>query len=42
VAHALLNGVASADSPKTIERYARLNRLMNAWDAFLLKGDEGG
>ncbi len=40
IAHALLNGVAGANSSRTLERYARLNRLVNRWDTFLLKGDE--
>lgn len=41
IANALLNGVAGADSPATLARYARLTALMNKWDAFLLKGEEG-
>jgi DNA-binding MurR/RpiR family transcriptional regulator len=40
VANALLNGVAAADSARTLERYGRLNRLVNRWDAFLLKTDD--
>lgn len=39
VANALLNGVAGANSPRTLERYERLNRLTNEWDNFLLKGE---
>jgi DNA-binding MurR/RpiR family transcriptional regulator len=41
IANALLNGVAGADSPATLARYGRLTKLMNRWDAFLLKGEEG-
>lgn len=41
VADALLNGVAGANSARTLERYGRLNRLMNRMDTFLLKGDNG-
>jgi DNA-binding MurR/RpiR family transcriptional regulator len=40
VANALLNGVAAADSARTLERYGRLDRLVNRWDAFLLKTDD--
>ena len=40
VANALLNGVAAADGQSALERYARLNRLMNRWEVFLLRGDE--
>lgn len=41
IANALLNGVAAADGKRTLERYGRLNKLVNRWDAFLLKGDDG-
>ena len=41
IANALLNGVAAADGKRTLERYGRLNRLVNRWDTFLLKGDDG-
>jgi DNA-binding MurR/RpiR family transcriptional regulator len=43
VANALLNGVLAARGPSARERYSRHDRLMNRWDAFLLKmdGDEG-
>lgn len=40
IAHALFNGVAGANSARTLERYSRLNNLVNQWDMFLLKGDE--
>ncbi len=40
IANALLNGVAGANSPATLSRYGRLTKLMNRWDAFLLKGEE--
>jgi DNA-binding MurR/RpiR family transcriptional regulator len=37
VANALLNGVAAAKGTTALERYNRHDRLMNRWDAFLLK-----
>ena len=37
VANALLNGVAAAKGTTALERYSRHDRLMNRWDAFLLK-----
>jgi DNA-binding MurR/RpiR family transcriptional regulator len=40
IANALLNGVAAADSERTLERYGRLYKLVNRWDGFLLKGDD--
>jgi DNA-binding MurR/RpiR family transcriptional regulator len=39
VANALLNGVAAAKGTSALERYSRHDRLMNKWDAFLLKLD---
>jgi len=39
VANALLNGVAAAKGASALERYSRHDRLMNRWDAFLLKLD---
>jgi DNA-binding MurR/RpiR family transcriptional regulator len=39
VANALLNGVAAAKGTSALERYSRHDRLMNRWDAFLLKLD---
>ena len=39
VANALLNGVAAAKGTPALERYSRHDRLMNRWDAFLLKLD---
>ena len=41
VANALLNGVAAVDSKRTIGRYERLNKVVNRWGIFLLKGDDG-
>lgn len=41
VANALLNGVAAVDSKRTIARYERLNKVVNRWGTFLLKGDDG-
>jgi hypothetical protein len=35
--NALLNGVAAAKGTTALERYSRHDRLMNRWDAFLLK-----
>jgi DNA-binding MurR/RpiR family transcriptional regulator len=37
VANALLNGVAATKGTPALERYSRHDRLMNRWDAFLLK-----
>ncbi len=37
VANALLNGVAAVKGTSALERYSRHDRLMNRWDAFLLK-----
>ena len=39
VANGLLNGVAAAKGTSALERYSRHDRLMNRWDAFLLKLD---
>ena len=39
VANALLNGVAAVKGTPALERYSRHDRLMNKWDAFLLKLD---
>jgi len=39
VANALLNGVAAAKGASALDRYARHDRLMKRWDAFLLKLD---
>jgi DNA-binding MurR/RpiR family transcriptional regulator len=39
VANALLNGVAAAKGASAQERYSRRNRMMNRWDAFLVKLD---
>jgi DNA-binding MurR/RpiR family transcriptional regulator len=39
VANALLNGVAAARGSSALERFSRHDRLMNRWDAFLLKLD---
>ncbi len=39
IANALLNGVAAAKGTAALERYSRHDRLMNRWDAFLLKMD---
>jgi DNA-binding MurR/RpiR family transcriptional regulator len=39
VANALLNGLAAAKGTSALERYSRHDRLMNRWDAFLLKLD---
>jgi DNA-binding MurR/RpiR family transcriptional regulator len=41
VANALLNGVAAARGASALERYSQHDRLMNRWDAFLLKLDSG-
>jgi DNA-binding MurR/RpiR family transcriptional regulator len=40
VVNALLNGIAR--SPEVGERYARMVALMNSWDLYVLKGDDGG
>ena len=37
IANALLNGVAAVKGTSALERYSRHDRLMNRWDAFLLK-----
>ncbi len=39
IANALLNGVAAVKGTTALERYSRHDRLMNCWDAFLLKLD---
>ena len=39
VANALLNGLAAAKGTTALERYSQHDRLMNRWDAFLLKLD---
>jgi DNA-binding MurR/RpiR family transcriptional regulator len=39
VANALLNGVAAVKGSSALERYSGHDRLMNQWDAFLLKSD---
>ena len=39
VANALLNGMVVAKGTSGLERYGRVDRLMNKWDALLLKGD---
>ena len=39
VANALLNGIAADQGGAALERYSRLDRLINRWDAFLLKLD---
>jgi DNA-binding MurR/RpiR family transcriptional regulator len=41
VANAILNGVA-ARSPDAVERYRRIVGLMDEWDVFVLKSDDGG
>jgi DNA-binding MurR/RpiR family transcriptional regulator len=40
VANALLNGVAAERGTAGLERYSRHDKLLNRWDAFLLKLDE--
>ena len=40
VVNALLNGVV-AQSPEAMERYGRIMALLNEWDVFVLKGDDG-
>jgi DNA-binding MurR/RpiR family transcriptional regulator len=42
IANALLNGVAAAKGTTALERYSRHDRLMNRWDAFLMKLGRGG
>jgi DNA-binding MurR/RpiR family transcriptional regulator len=43
LANALLNGIAAAKGPSALKRYSRHERLLNTWDAFLLKsGDSNG
>jgi DNA-binding MurR/RpiR family transcriptional regulator len=37
VANALLNGVAAAKGTSALKRYSRHTRMMDRWDAFLLK-----
>ena len=37
VANALLNGVAAAKGTSALKRYSHQDRLMDRWDAFLLK-----
>jgi hypothetical protein len=39
IANALLNGMAALRGTSALERYNRHDRLMNRWDAFLLKPD---
>jgi DNA-binding MurR/RpiR family transcriptional regulator len=40
IANALLNGVAAANSERTLERYGRLAKLLGRLDTFLLKADD--
>jgi DNA-binding MurR/RpiR family transcriptional regulator len=40
VANALLNGVVSR-SPDAVKRYGRIVELLDDWDVFVLKGDDG-
>jgi DNA-binding MurR/RpiR family transcriptional regulator len=40
IANALLNGVAAANSERTLERYGRLAKVLGRLDAFLLKADD--
>ena len=40
VANALLNGVLAARGTTALDRYSQHDRLMNRWDAFMLKLDE--
>jgi DNA-binding MurR/RpiR family transcriptional regulator len=40
VTTALLNGVIAA-SPEAMERYGDIVRIMNEWDVYVLKGDDG-
>jgi DNA-binding MurR/RpiR family transcriptional regulator len=39
VANALLNAFAAAEGATALERFARSDRLMHRWDAFLRKSD---
>jgi hypothetical protein len=39
VVNALVDGVAGASGPLALERLARRERLMQQWDAFLLRPD---
>jgi DNA-binding MurR/RpiR family transcriptional regulator len=39
IANALLNGVAAVKGASASERYGRHDRVMNRWDAFLMKMD---
>jgi DNA-binding MurR/RpiR family transcriptional regulator len=39
IANALLTGVAAAKGASALERYSRHDRLMNRWDAFMVKLD---
>jgi DNA-binding MurR/RpiR family transcriptional regulator len=39
IANALLNGIAAVKGTSALERYSGHDRLMNRWDAFLLKLD---
>jgi DNA-binding MurR/RpiR family transcriptional regulator len=41
VTTALLNGVIAA-SPEALSRYAQIVEIMNEWDVYVLKGDDGG
>lgn len=41
VTTALLNGVIAA-SPTAMERYGEIVGIMNDWDVYVLKGDDGG
>ena len=41
MANALLNGVAGSKGTSALERYSRHDRMMNRWDAFLLKLEDG-
>jgi DNA-binding MurR/RpiR family transcriptional regulator len=40
VVNALLNGVVSS-SPEAMERYGRIMALLDDWDVFVLKGEDG-
>jgi len=40
VVNALLNGVV-ASSPEAMDRYGRIMELLDNWDVFVLKGDDG-
>jgi DNA-binding MurR/RpiR family transcriptional regulator len=39
VANALLNGLTVAKGTDALDRYGRLNNMLNRWDAFMLKGE---